>query len=125
MLCVTELSCSFLQHRSPCTGGGGPSGQTIFFSIRARASSAGDKWRIYPVWQETAMLLKKMMAEGSSSTLHGPVFTGATDVALTTFGIHKIVRRHNMLIVKRRADGRPSSISPHVCCHSTAVHLLE
>jgi integrase/recombinase XerD len=94
-------------------------------SPRVHLHGKGDKWRICPLWEETAILLKKLMAEGASSTPDRPVFTGATNISLTRFGIYKIVRRHTMQIVKRRADGGAKSISPHVWRHSTAVHLLE
>jgi site-specific recombinase XerD len=54
-----------------------------------------------------------------------PVFVGAKDVALTRFGIYKIVRRYTTHVVKRRSDGQLKAISPHLWRHSTAVHLLE
>jgi site-specific recombinase XerD len=86
----------------------------------------GDKWRVCPLWEETADLLKGLLTDqrpGSPSDR--PVFTGATDAALTRFGIYKIIRRYTKQLGKKRSDGQLRPISPHVWRHSTAVHLLE
>lgn len=86
----------------------------------------GDKWRVCPLWEETAKLLNKLLSEHDcASSPDQPVFTGATDAALTRFGIYKIIRRYTTHIVKKRADERVRLVSPHVWRHSTAVHLLE
>jgi integrase/recombinase XerD len=86
----------------------------------------GDKWRVCPLWDETAGLLRRLITELSCvSEPDRPVFTGAGRAALTRFGIYKIIRRHTSHLVKRRSSGRLRPISPHVWRHSTAVHLLE
>ena len=88
--------------------------------------SKGDKWRVCPLWKETAVLLKALLGDrGTPAAEDRPVFTGPKGAALTRFGIFKIVRRYTKHIVKLRADGRARRISPHVWRHSTAVHLLE
>lgn len=95
-------------------------------SPRVHLHGKGDKWRVCPLWEETATLLNKLLTEhGWASAPDQPVFTGATDAALTRFGIYKIIRRYTTHVVKKRADGRLSPVSPHVWRHSTAVHLLE
>lgn len=91
-----------------------------------RLHGKGDKWRVCPLWPETAALLKKLISEQRSGTPPDrPIFTGARDAALTRFGIYKIIRRYTTQIVKNASDGRPRRVSPHVWRHTTAVHLLE
>ncbi len=93
---------------------------------RVHLHGKGDKWRVCPLWEETASLLKKLLAELVPRPAQDqPVFTGPRNAALTRFGIYKVVRRYTKHIIKHRSDGRPRAISPHLWRHSTAVHLLE
>jgi integrase len=70
--------------------------------------------------------MKKLVAARvSTAGPDRPVFVGAKDVALTRFGIYKIIRQYTTHVVKQRSDGRLKAVSPHVWRHSTAVHLLE
>jgi site-specific recombinase XerD len=93
---------------------------------RVHLHGKGDKWRVCPLWAETAELLNRVLIEhGKEGPPDRPVFTGATAAALTRFGIYKIIRRHTTQVIKKRSDGRLRAVSPHVWRHSTAVHLLE
>jgi site-specific recombinase XerC len=68
--------------------------------------------------------MKKLVAARvSTAGPDRPVFVGAKDVALTRFGIYKIIRRYTTHVVKQRSDGRLKAVSPHVWRHSTAVHF--
>jgi hypothetical protein len=91
-----------------------------------RLHGKGGKWRVCPLWDETASLLRRLLDErGATPSPDRPVFTSPDGKALTRFGIYKIVKRHTHQIIKLGANGQKRSISPHVWRHSTAVHLLE
>ena len=93
---------------------------------RAHLHGKGDKWRICPLWEETATLLNKLTTlSGSTSTLDRPVFTGTTDAALTRFGIYKIIRRYTTQIIKKRADGQLRPISPHIWRHYLPFRIMS
>ena len=91
---------------------------------RVRLHGKGDKWRICPLWPETADLLKRAVGKriGDASA---PVFASQSGRPLTRFGIYKAVCRHARARSGSRSDGTRGAISPHVFRHSTAVHLLE
>ena len=62
---------------------------------RVRLHGKGDKWRICPLWEQTARLLKQLVSDAPSSASPArPVFASQSGRALTRFGIYKIVRRH-------------------------------
>jgi site-specific recombinase XerD len=87
---------------------------------RVRLHGKGDKWRICPLWDETARLLHLLIEQHSTTA---PVFAARPGQPLTRFGIYKIVRRHaHLLETDQPARKR---ITPHVFRHTTAVHLLE
>jgi integrase/recombinase XerD len=93
---------------------------------RARLHGKGDKWRICPLWGETAKLLKQLASDApSNASLGRPVFASQSGRALTRFGIYKIVRRHTAHLQASQASPDRHHISPHVFRHSCAVHLLE
>jgi site-specific recombinase XerD len=93
---------------------------------RVHLHGKGGKWRVCPLWAETATLLQRLLSDHTAGAARDrPVFTSLRRTALTRFGIYKIVRRYTADIMKRGADGRPRRVSPHTWRHSTAVHLLE
>jgi integrase/recombinase XerD len=83
-----------------------------------RLHGKGDKWRVCPLWDETASLLRRLLEEqGAVGARDKSVFTGPGGRALTRFGIYKIVGRHARQIIKHGSDGQQRSISPHVWRH--------
>jgi integrase/recombinase XerD len=88
---------------------------------RVQLHGKGNKWRVCPLWPETARLLRELLDERTD----GPVFADAHGCALTRFGIYKIVGRHTAHLNANKSGGRPRRVSPHVIRHSTATHLLE
>jgi len=86
----------------------------------------GGKWRVCPLWTQTASLLKRLIEQHlPEHKTERPVFTSRRGQPLTRFGIYKIVRRHTHHLAKKGADMKPVHISPHIFRHTTAVHMLE
>lgn len=93
---------------------------------RVRIHGKGDKWRLCPLWEETASLLETLLKDRNvTPSPQQPVFMSTQGRALTRFGIYKIIRRLTQSLAKTKADGKKLLISPHVLRHTTAVHLLE
>lgn len=53
------------------------------------------------------------------------VFLARSGSPLTRFGLYKIVHCRTAELGKKKVNGSPCQISPHVFRHKTAVHLLE
>jgi site-specific recombinase XerD len=84
----------------------------------------GDKWRICPLWDETVKHIVQLLAErGPAVAPTEPLFCARRGVALTRFGIYKIVRRHAAGWDTTGAE--PRRVTPHLFRHTAAVHLLE
>ncbi len=91
---------------------------------RVRLHGKGDKWRMCPLWSESADCLRQLLQQ-SSSDADAPVFLSTRSTALTRFGIYKIVRRHCQVLEENRSRRQDAHISPHTFRHTAAVHLLE
>jgi len=93
---------------------------------RARLHGKGDKWRVCPLWKETAEHIRLLLIrKGSINNPEAPIFLSQRGQPLTRFGIYKIVRRHAARLEESRSKHAHGHITPHVLRHSTAVHLLE
>jgi site-specific recombinase XerD len=87
---------------------------------RARLHGKGDKWRLCPLWAETARQLRVLLGPALRVPDRAVFTSGRDNKPLTRFGVYKIVRRHT-----RHLEGRLGRVGPHVFRHTTAVHLLE
>jgi len=93
---------------------------------RVRLHGKGDKWRTCPLWDETARMVRLLLAQCRHPPApDAPVFRSHSGSSLTRFGIYKIVRRHALLIEPDTSSHGPCRISPHVFRHTAAMHLLE
>jgi site-specific recombinase XerD len=92
---------------------------------QARLLGKGGKWRTCPLWQQTATVLRELLAERTASDPKETLFTSATGRPMTRFGIYKLVRRHAVGIESPSTEPQRRRITPHVFPHTTAVHLLE
>lgn len=91
---------------------------------RVRLHGKGDKWRVCPLWAETAQQLDALIGDRNQPPdSDAPVFTAGRGRPLTRFGLYKIIRRLTKHLDEK--GGGPHHISPHVFRHTTAVHLLE
>ena len=91
---------------------------------RVRLHGKGDKWRVCPLWQQTAQILRRMISDPTRERSVRPLFISHGGRALTRFGIYKIVRRHTGSL-RTSPIGPRRHISPHLFRHTAAVHLLE
>jgi integrase/recombinase XerD len=93
---------------------------------RVHLHGKGNKWRVCPLWTQTASLLEQLLEQRSiGDQPKAAVFASNRGQALTRYGIFKVVRRHTEHLGLQRSDGKRRRVSPHVFRHSTAAHLLE
>lgn len=92
---------------------------------RVRLHGKGDKWRVCPLWRQTASLLRQLIKDRDTpAPAELPVFRSSQGCALTRFGIYKIVRRHTSGLFPE-PGAAVKRVTPHVFRHTAAVHLLE
>jgi site-specific recombinase XerD len=90
---------------------------------QVRLHGKGDKWRVCPLWPETARLIAGMLeSRRPPATPTSPAFVSNVGRPLTRFGLYKLVRRHTAHVPVAESQ---RAVSPHVFRHTTAVHLLE
>lgn len=93
--------------------------------FRVHLHGKGNKWRVCPLWPDTASHLQRLLAEyGRKTQTDQPVFRSLHGDALTRYGIYKLVRRHTAGL-SLATGSEVHHISPHSLRHTTAVHLLE
>lgn len=93
---------------------------------RVHLHGKGDKWRVCPLWAETARQLQLLIQrDGPPASPDDPVFVSRPGRPLTRFGIYKIVRRSSSRLMTSSRSSPKASISPHILRHTAAVHLLE
>jgi integrase/recombinase XerD len=91
-------------------------------SPSVRLLGKGNKWRVCPLWPETAEILRPLVAAQSTEDT---VFRGRTGAPMTRFGVHRIVVACAKSAAKQLQSMRGKRISPHTLRHTAAVHLLR
>jgi len=91
-------------------------------SACVRIFGKGNKWRLCPLWPETAAVLRPLIADTSPDE---HVFRGRTGKPMTRFGIHRLVATYGKVTSISMPSLATKRISPHTVRHTTAVHLLR
>jgi len=93
---------------------------------RVRLHGKGDKWRMCPLWAETARQLQLLIPQSAPSALQDdPMFVSRPGRPLTQIGIYKIVHRYACRLARSSRLRPDKSVRPHTFRHTAAVHLLE
>lgn len=91
-------------------------------SASVRILGKGNKLRICPLWPETVVALRPLIA--GRDPPHN-VFRGRTGESLTRFGVHRIVTSYATLASSQVPALQTKRVSPHTIRHTAAVHLLR
>jgi len=93
---------------------------------RVRLLGKGSKWRVCPLWKQTAKALKEMLDERAIDLPpDARVFVGTDQRPMTRSGIYKRVRHYARIWERLTKPQARTRITPHVFRHTAAVHLLE
>ena len=85
---------------------------------RVHLHGKGNKWRVCPLWTQTASLLEQLLEQRSiGDQPKAAVFASNRGQALTRYGIFKVVRRQTEHLRLQRSDGKRRRVSPHVFRH--------
>jgi integrase/recombinase XerD len=88
-----------------------------------RLRGKGSKERICPIWSETAVALRSLVAEVDSPD--EPIFRNGRGAPLTRDGVAYVIAKHVRHAAKSTPGLRRRNVTPHVLRHSCAVALLQ
>lgn len=91
---------------------------------RVHLHGKGDKWRVCPLWPQTAALLQDLIADHRQPGKDAPLFH-SRGRAMTRFGIYKLVCRHVKCLTHTSTAPVRRQLSPHVFRHAAAFGLLD
>ncbi len=90
-----------------------------------RLVGKGHKERLCPLWEQTAELLKHLLATRINPQSNDRVFLNHRREPLTRFGVRYILLKYCDLAKKNMPTLINKRLHPHSMRHSTAVHLLK
>jgi integrase/recombinase XerD len=92
---------------------------------QVRIFGKGRKERICPLWQQTAHLLKRLLAVRGCAQSDEHVFLNHQKQPLTRFGVRYLLKKYCDLAKLTMPTLVKKKLHPHSMRHSTAVHLLK
>ena len=90
---------------------------------QVRILGKGAKERICPLWRETAVLLRRLIAANGANDQ--TVFASQRGERLTRDGAAYILKKYVVLAARELPSLRRRKVTPHVLRHSCAVALLQ
>jgi site-specific recombinase XerD len=89
-----------------------------------RLHGKGRKERVIPLWKNTAMLLRKWLAQAEDLP-HLPIFPNRYGKCMTRSSVEDRLKSAIKRAEKNCAALKNKKITPHVIRHTTAMHLLQ
>jgi integrase/recombinase XerD len=84
----------------------------------------GRKERTVPLWPNTARQLRQWLTQLPTEP-STPLFTNRAGTRLSRSGLEKRLRQAARKAAQVCPSLRGRTVSPHVLCHTTAMHLLQ
>lgn len=86
----------------------------------------GNKTRLVPIWQDTAILLTNYLLDNKlKDKPEAKLFLNACGRPLGRFGVRYIIKNRVKIAIKRCPSLKGKSIGPHTFRHTIAMHLLQ
>jgi site-specific recombinase XerD len=91
----------------------------------ATLTGKGRKTRQVPIWKDTALYIKKLLADPSYDISKDRLFYGTRSSSLSRFGVRALIRRLGFKAQTDCPSLKKKRIGPHTFRHTTAMHLLQ
>jgi site-specific recombinase XerD len=93
---------------------------------KTRILGKGRKWRVCPLWENTAQHLRRLIDERSPRhNEEDHLFLNRFGRPFSRAGIRNIIHRHVAKASKTMASLANRQVTPHTFRHTTAMHLLQ
>lgn len=93
---------------------------------QVRLFGKGRKERVCPLWPQTAVALRRLMADGDVAVdARQPLFRNHRGQPMSRFGVRYVLRKCAGLAVAEAPTLNAGRVHPHTMRHTAAVHLLQ